>query len=162
MIGESLDVAVILSSVKLQGLAAELAGLPILIERVLKEIFLCYCGVEAIEKVGVGHKYLQPRGERGATVEPRIVADSGFVCWWVYSSSRLVTLCLSRIRLPSSDKFKWGEVGQGLVWTHTVVGFLPVPQLPVEHRQLIRLGLHLVKLFVVGAMRAFHVGVQLG
>src|SRR6266849_11110525 len=82
MIGESLDVAVILSSVKLQGLAAELAGLPILIERVLKEIFLCYCGVEAIEKVGVGHGYLQPRGERGATVEPRIVADSGFVCWW--------------------------------------------------------------------------------
>src|SRR6266851_6316886 len=92
----------------------------------------------------------------------RMIVEFVFRRKGLYSSSRLVTLCLSRIRLPSSDKFKWGEVGQGLVWTHTVVGFLPVPQLPVEHRQLIRLGLHLVKLFVVGAMRAFHVGVQLG
>src|SRR5229473_752005 len=82
MLGESFDVSVILGGIKLQGLAAELAGLPILVERVLQEVFLCDCGVQPVEKFGVGHEYLQPRGERGATVEPRIVADSGFVCWW--------------------------------------------------------------------------------
>jgi hypothetical protein len=49
MLGESFDVAVILGSVKLQGLTGELAGLPILVERVLQEIFLGYSGVEAVE-----------------------------------------------------------------------------------------------------------------
>jgi hypothetical protein len=65
MLGESFDVAVILGGVKLQSLAAELAGLPILVERVLQEIFLGDCGVEPVEKFGVGHGYLQPRGQRG-------------------------------------------------------------------------------------------------
>jgi len=49
MLGKSFDVAVILGSVELQSLAGELAGLPILVERVLQEIFLCYSGVEAVE-----------------------------------------------------------------------------------------------------------------
>jgi len=30
------------------------------------------------------------------------------------SSNRLVTLCLSRIVLPTGDEFQWGEVGEGL------------------------------------------------
>jgi len=60
----------------------------------------------------------------------------------VYSSSRLVTLCLSGIRLPSSDEFKGGEIGQRLVWSHAVVGVFPAQQLAVERRHLIGFCVH--------------------
>src|ERR1700736_997405 len=50
----------------------------------------------------------------------------------LYSSSRLVTLCLSGLEFPTSDKFEWSEVSQGLVRTHAIVSFFPVPQLRVE------------------------------
>lgn len=40
-----------------------------------------------------------------------------------------------------------------------VVGTLPVPELPVEHGQVIRLGLNLVELFVVGTVGAFDISV---
>ena len=46
--------------------------------------------------------------------------------------------------------------------TDAVVGTLPVPELPVEHGQVIRLGLNLVELFVVGTVGAFDISVQLG
>jgi hypothetical protein len=35
----------------------------------------------------------------------------------MYSSSRLVTLCLSGLKFPTSDELEWSEVGQGLVRT---------------------------------------------
>src|SRR5882762_7933532 len=78
----------------------------------------------------------------------------------LYSSSRLVTLCLSRIRLPSSEKFERGEVGQGLKGPYAVVGFFPTSQLLVERGQLIGVGLHLVEFLIVCAVGALHVGVQ--
>ena len=40
-----------------------------------------------------------------------------------------MTLCLSEILFPVGDKFQWGEVGKGLVWSDAVVSFLPVAQL---------------------------------
>src|SRR5260370_12063555 len=43
----------------------------------------------------------------------------------VYSSSRLVTLCLSLVAFPLGDELEWSEVGQRLMRAHTVVGFLP-------------------------------------
>src|SRR5712671_7365879 len=79
----------------------------------------------------------------------------------VYSSSRLVTLCLSRVRLPASEKFERGEVGEGLMGPYTVVGFLPASQLLVERGQLIGVGLHFVEFLIVRAVGALHVGVQL-
>src|ERR1022692_2536833 len=80
----------------------------------------------------------------------------------VYSSSRLVTLCLSEIQFPASDEFQWGEVVERLVRPHAVVGCLPMTQLPVENGQLIGLRLDLVELFVVSAMGTLDVAVQLG
>src|SRR6266403_4258790 len=79
----------------------------------------------------------------------------------MYSSSRLVTLCLSRVRLPASEKFERGEIGEGLMGPYTVVGFLPASQLLVERGQLIGVGLHFVEFLIVGAVGALHVGVQL-
>src|SRR5256885_1995289 len=78
----------------------------------------------------------------------------------VYSSSRLVTLCLSRIRFPSSEKFEGSEVGEGLMGPYAVVGFLPAAQLLVKRGQLIGGGLHFVEFLVVSAVGALHVGVQ--
>src|SRR5712672_2143380 len=78
----------------------------------------------------------------------------------LYSSSRLVTLCLSRIRLQSSEKFERGEVGEGLMGPYAVVGFFPTSQLLVERGQLIGVGLHLVEFLIVRAVGALHVGVQ--
>ena len=46
-------------------------------------------------------------------------------CNSLYSSSRLVTLCLSEIALPSSDEFQWGKVSQRLVGADAIVSFLP-------------------------------------
>src|SRR5882762_1259308 len=79
----------------------------------------------------------------------------------VYSSSRLVTLCLSRVRLPASEKFERGEIGEGLMGPYAVVGFLPASQLLVERGQLIGVGLHFVEFLVVRAVGALHMGVQL-
>jgi len=44
----------------------------------------------------------------------------------LYSSSRLVTLCLSPISFPTGDEFQWGEVGERLVGAHAVVGVFPM------------------------------------
>src|SRR5712672_4613320 len=78
----------------------------------------------------------------------------------LYSSSRLVTLCLSRVCLPASEKFERGEVGEGLMGPYTVVGFLPASQLLVERGQLIGVGLHFIEFLIVGAVGALHMGVQ--
>src|SRR6202795_4901330 len=64
MLGKGFNVAVILGGVELKILPAELAGLPVLIERMLQQIFLGDCGVQPGEQFGVGHEYLQPRGQR--------------------------------------------------------------------------------------------------
>jgi hypothetical protein len=60
----------------------------------------------------------------------------------MYSSSRLVTLCLSPF--PTGDEFGWGEVGKKLVRAHAVVGVLPAAELMIEPRGLIGVGVHLV------------------
>src|SRR6267142_2068059 len=78
----------------------------------------------------------------------------------LYSSSRLVTLCLSRVRLPASEKFERGEVGEGLMGPYAVVGFFPTSQLLVERGQLIGVGLHFVEFLIVRAVGALHVSVQ--
>jgi hypothetical protein len=62
----------------------------------------------------------------------------------MYSSSRLVTLCLSPLEFPTGDEFEWGEVGQGLMGTDAVVGVLPAAELMIEPRGLIGVGVHLV------------------
>ena len=43
----------------------------------------------------------------------------------VYSSSRLVTLCLSLVAFPAGDEFQRSEIGQRLVWANAVIDFLP-------------------------------------
>ncbi len=50
----------------------------------------------------------------------------------VYSSSRLVTLCLLSLVVPLSDELVGGEVTQGLVRPHGVVGVLPGQEFPVQ------------------------------
>jgi len=79
----------------------------------------------------------------------------------LYSSSRLVTLCLSSFVFPAGDEFQWGEVGEGLVWADGVVDLLPVAELAIEDGQLVRVGLYLVELFVVGAMGTLHMAIEL-
>src|SRR6266852_3808370 len=82
-------------------------------------------------------------------------------CEWVYSSSRLVTLGLSPKEFPTGDEFQWSEVGERLVGAHAVVGVFPMAQLVIEPQRLVRVGVHLIELFMVGAVRALHVRVQL-
>ena len=77
----------------------------------------------------------------------------------LYSSSRLVTLCLSRIVFPTSDEFQWGEISEGLVRAHAVVGMFPMAQLVVKPRWLIGVRLHLVELFMVGTVGALDMGI---
>src|SRR5207245_9127826 len=50
----------------------------------------------------------------------------------VYSSSRLVTLCLSPMKFPTGDEFQRSEVGERLVRAHAVVGVFPMAQLVIE------------------------------
>src|SRR6516162_635200 len=78
----------------------------------------------------------------------------------VYSSSRLVTLCLS-VSLPALQKFEGGEVGEGLVGPDTVVGLFPLAELSVEYFGTVRVCADLIKLFVVGTVGALHVTVEL-
>src|SRR5579859_5012862 len=47
-------------------------------------------------------------------------------CKELYSSSRLVTLCLSSVVFPAGDEFQWGEVGERLVRADAVVGVFPM------------------------------------
>src|SRR5438132_13603324 len=82
-------------------------------------------------------------------------------CESMYSSSRLVTLCLSPMEFPTGDEFQWGEVGERLVRAHAVVGVFPMAQLMIEPQWLVGVGMHLVELFVVRAMRALDMGVEL-
>lgn len=77
----------------------------------------------------------------------------------MYSSRRLVTLCLWPMFFPTGDEFQWGEVGQGLVRAHAVVGMFPMAQLVVEPRRLIGVRVHLVELFMVGAVGALDMGI---
>src|SRR5216684_2214706 len=79
----------------------------------------------------------------------------------MYSSSRLVTLGLSPKEFPTGDEFQWSEVGERLVGAHAVVGVFPMAQLVIEPQRLVRVGVHLIELFMVGAVRALHVRVQL-
>src|SRR5258708_40055115 len=78
----------------------------------------------------------------------------------LYSSSRLVTLCLSLISFPTGDEFQWGEVGERLVRAHAVVGVFPMAQLMIELQWLIRVRVHLIELFMVGAVRALDMGIE--
>ena len=79
----------------------------------------------------------------------------------VYSSSRLVTLCLRPIVFPTSDEFQWSEVSEGLVRAHAVVGVLPIAELMIEALWLVGVCVHLVELFVMGAVGSLDMGVQL-
>src|SRR5258708_29860387 len=78
----------------------------------------------------------------------------------LYSSSRLVTLCLSPISFPTGDEFQWGEVGERLVRAHAVVGVFPMAQLMIELQWLIRVRVHLIELFMVGSVRALDMGIE--
>src|SRR5258708_33753738 len=80
----------------------------------------------------------------------------------VYSSSRLVPLCLSPILFPSSDKFQWSLVGEGLWRTDAVVSLLPALELLVEKGHLGELCKHLIKLLVVGAVRTLDMAIEFG
>ena len=80
---------------------------------------------------------------------------------FLYSSSRLVTLCLSPKEFPTGDEFEWGEVGERLVGAHAVVGVFPAAELVIEPQGLIGVGVHLVELFVMRAMGALDMGVEL-
>ena len=55
MFGKGFDVAVILRGVQLKRFAAELAGLPILIERMVQEILLGNRRIEAVHQMGLRH-----------------------------------------------------------------------------------------------------------
>jgi hypothetical protein len=50
----------------------------------------------------------------------------------LYSSSRLVTLCLSPIVFPTGDEFQWSEISERLVRAHAIVGVFPAAQLLIE------------------------------
>lgn len=71
-----------------------------------------------------------------------------------------MTLCLSSLEFPAGDEFQWGEVGERLVRAHAVVGMLPLAELTIEPRGLIRVGMHLVELFMVGAVGTLDMGIQ--
>jgi len=71
-----------------------------------------------------------------------------------------VTLCLSRIVFPTGDEFQRGEIGERLVSAHAVVGVFPMTQLKIEARRLVRVRVHLVELFMVGAVGALDMSVQ--
>src|SRR6267154_578724 len=102
--------------------------------------------------------YLEPAKE--GTKTAKIITHFIKQVKRLYSSSRLVTLCLSRVRLPASEKFERGEIGEGLMGPYAVVGFLPASQLLVERGQLIGVGLHFVEFLIVSAVGALHMGVQ--
>jgi len=48
------------------------------------------------------------------------------------------------------------------MWAHAVVGVFPAAQLVVEAERLIGVGMHLIELFVIRAVRALDVGVEFG
>src|SRR5258708_4422450 len=98
-------------------------------------------------------KKLPSSGQQGYFREKRAVN-------LLYSSSRLVTLCLSPISFPTGDEFQWGEVGERLVGAHAVVGVFPMAQLMIELQWLIRVRVHLIELFMVGAVRALDMGIE--
>ena len=47
------------------------------------------------------------------------------------------------------------------MWADGVVDSLPVAELAIEDGQLVRVGLYLVELFVVGAMGTLHMAIEL-
>src|SRR6266699_693286 len=102
------------------------------------------------------HSSVRPASERNLSIFPPQGKSK-----ILYSSSRLVTLCLSWVVFPTGDEFQWGEVGERLMRAHAVVGVLPTEQLTIQPWRLIGVGVYLIELFVVGAVRALHVRVQL-
>src|SRR5712692_6710566 len=80
----------------------------------------------------------------------------------MYSSSRLVTLCLSPMEFPTGDEFQWGEVGERLEGSHAVIDVFPMAQLIIEPWWLIEVRVHLIELWMVGAVRRFDMCVQFG
>src|SRR5258705_2467750 len=54
-------------------------------------------------------------------VETEIISLGGDFRKRMYSSSRLVTLCLSPLEFPAGDEFQWREVGCRLVPADAVV-----------------------------------------
>jgi hypothetical protein len=79
-------------------------------------------------KLGEFHSVLNLPGLREG--RPGLLASRSITYFFLrhnslYSSSRLVTLCLSPMEFPTGDEFQWGEVGEGLVRAHTVVGMFP-------------------------------------
>jgi len=55
------------------------------------------------------------------------------------------------MEFPTGDEFQWGEVGEGLVRAHAVVGVFPLAELMIESGWLVGVGVYLVELFMVGA-----------
>ena len=70
-----------------------------------------------------------------------------------------MTLCLSPIVFPTGDEFQWGEIGEGLVRAHAVVGVFPIAQRVVEPWWLIGVRVHLIELFVVSARGALDMSI---
>src|SRR5712692_3166633 len=105
---------------------------------------------------------LQQRKRAAAPNKQIMMSEDRRFCKSVYSSSRLVTLCLSPMEFPTGDEFQRSEVGERLVGSHAVIDVFPMAQLIIEPQWLIRVRVHLVKLFMVGAMGALDVGVQFG
>ncbi len=68
---------------------------------------------------------LEARSSEVGGFAPSVPA-SGLTSKVLYSSSRLVTPCLSPIVFPAGDELQWGEVGEGLVGAHAVVSVFPV------------------------------------
>src|SRR5258708_36382002 len=106
------------------------------------------------------HLSYRPQHRRGNVHNYLIVRWFSVFRNCVYSSSRLVTLCLSPISFPTGDEFQWGEVGERLVRAHAVVGVFPMAQLMIELQWLIRVRVHLIELFMVGAVRALDMGIE--
>src|SRR5579859_1439810 len=99
---------------------------------------------------------------RAHIFRPRLYRPTAARVKPAYSSSRLVTLCLSPFVFPAGDEFQWGEVGERLMGAHAVVGVFPMAQLVIEAWWLVGVRVHLVELFMVGAVRALDVGIQFG
>src|SRR6266446_7050845 len=78
----------------------------------------------------------------------------------MYSSSRLVTLCLFRFAFPLEQEFLGSKISQGLVRAHTVVSIFPDSQLLVKRRQAWLAVGQFVEFFVMRAIGPLHMAVQ--
>ena len=80
----------------------------------------------------------------------------------MYSSSRLVTLCLLGKGLVLGEELKRGKVTESLVRAHGIVDAFPSPEIAIEGGELERVGDNLMELLGMGPLGGFDPAIELG